>query len=69
MTDEIKDSCGSDRLIAFTDSIGERLGIDVLSWEMFDLEPADFLDINHMNARGGREKLSRQLAKMVLSSN
>jgi len=67
MTDEIKDDCGSDRLIAFTDGIGERLGIDVLSWETFDLEPADFLDINHMNARGGREKLSRQLAGLVLS--
>ena len=65
MTDEIKDSCGSDRLIAFTNDIGEQLGIDVLSWETFDLEPTDFLDINHMNARGGREKLSRQLADII----
>ena len=67
MTDEIKDSCGSDRLIAFTSAIGEQLGIEVLSWETFDLEPTDFLDINHMNARGGREKLSRQLAGLVRS--
>ncbi len=69
MTDEIKESCGSDRLVAFTRGIGEQLGIDVLSWETFDLEPADFLDINHMNARGGREKLSRQLAGLVLPSD
>jgi amino acid adenylation domain-containing protein len=69
MTDEIKDSCGSDRLTAFTSDIGEQLSIDVLSWETFDLESADFRDINHMNARGGREKLSRQLAELVLSSD
>jgi acyl carrier protein len=69
MTDEIKGSCGSDRLVTFTRGIGEQLGIDVLSWERFDLEPADFLDINHMNARGGREKLSRQLAGLVQPSD
>ena len=43
----------------------QQLGIEVIPWESFDLEPADFLDINHMNARGGREKLSRQLAERV----
>ena len=47
--------------------IGEELGVKTLPWEQFDLEPADFLDINHMNARGGREKLSRQLAAMLIS--
>jgi len=67
MTDEIRGSCGSDRLVAFTREIGDTLGIEVLSWEAFDLEPGDFLDINHMNARGGREKLSRQLAEMVFA--
>lgn len=69
MTDEIKDTCGSDRLKEFTHDIRERLGISMLSWEAFDLEPTDFLDINHMNARGGREKLSRQLAAMIFSEN
>ena len=68
MTDEIKDSCGSDRLTAFTRAISEQLGINVLSWQAFDLQPGDFLDINHMNARGGREKLSRQLAAMIRTS-
>ena len=67
MTDELKETCGSDRLTGFTDDISEKLGVSMLSWEAFDLEPADFLDINHMNARGGREKLSRQLASMVFS--
>ncbi|MGI9222076.1 MAG: hypothetical protein ACR2QS_13685 [Woeseiaceae bacterium] len=35
-------------------------------WQEYDLEPDDFLDINHMNARGGGDKLSRQLAAMLL---
>jgi len=65
MTDEIRDNCGSDRLIGISNDISEKLGITVLPWEAFDLEPADFLDINHMNARGGREKLSRQLAALL----
>ena len=65
MTDEIEDSCGSDRLVRFTEAIGTTLGINVLDWRSFDLQPDDFLDVNHMNARGGREKLSRQLAGMV----
>jgi len=69
MTDEIKASCGSDNLKEFTRDIGQKLGIKMLEWEAFDLEPADFLDINHMNARGGREKLSRQLATMIFPSD
>lgn len=69
MTDEIRGSCGSDTLVAFTDEITGKLGIPVLPWESFDLEPDDFLDINHMNARGGREKLSRQLAAMVRAAD
>ena len=65
MTDELKDTCGSDGLLAFTREISERLGIAVLPWEEFELAPTDYLDINHMNARGGRDKLSRQLAAML----
>ena len=65
MTDEIRDSCGSRTLVDFAAGITEQLGIEVIPWESFDLEPDDFLDINHMNARGGREKLSRQLAERV----
>jgi amino acid adenylation domain-containing protein len=65
MTDELRDELGSDRLANFSSDITDKLGIEVLSWEAFDLEPSDFLDINHMNARGGREKLSRQLAAMI----
>ncbi|MGI9271188.1 MAG: non-ribosomal peptide synthetase [Woeseiaceae bacterium] len=65
MTDELKGEVGSDVLTDFISDIGRKLGIEVLSWEAFDLEPSDFLDINHMNARGGREKLSRQLAAMI----
>jgi acyl carrier protein len=65
MTDEIKDSCGSQALETFTSDIETTLGIEVLDWRSFDLQPDDFLDVNHMNARGGREKLSRQLAGMV----
>jgi hypothetical protein len=62
MTDELKDEISSDTLLRFMRDISDRLGIEVLAWDGYDLEPDDFLDINHMNARGGREKLSRQLA-------
>ena len=67
MTDELRDDVGGDALARVAADIAGDLGIDVLPWESFDLEPADFLDINHMNARGGREKLSRQLAEMLRS--
>ena len=67
MTDELKDEINSDVLENFIAEIRATLDVDVLPWEAFDLEPSDFLDINHMNARGGREKLSRQLAAMVNS--
>lgn len=65
MTEEIRGTLGSDALLRFTADIASQLGVTVLDWESFDLEPGDFLDINHMNAKGGREKLSRQLAAMV----
>jgi len=67
MTDELKDTHGSDIPTRFADELNASLGISTLPWENFDLEPDDFLDINHMNARGGREKLSCQLAKMLIS--
>jgi hypothetical protein len=62
MTDELKDGVSSDALTRFTQEIASTLGVEVLAWDTYDLQPDDFLDINHMNARGGREKLSRQLA-------
>jgi amino acid adenylation domain-containing protein len=65
MTDELRDEISSDTLERFTLAIRDELGIEVLPWEAFDLQPEDFLDINHMNARGGREKLSRQLRAML----
>ncbi len=68
MIDEIREDCGTDRLDAFIRKIDEELGIKTLPWEDFELVPDDFLDVNHMNARGGREKLSRQLAEMIYSA-
>jgi len=65
MIDELRAEIQLTTLSEFTRGISERLGIEVLPWESFELEPEDFLDINHMNARGGREKLSRQLAGML----
>jgi len=67
MIEELRDECGTDKLDQFIRRISEELSVKTLPWEQFDLEPADFLDINHMNARGGREKLSRQLAEMLVS--
>lgn len=67
MTAEIQAEVGSDALARFIASIRAELGIDVLPWDEFALVPDDFLDVNHMNARGGREKLSRQLADKILN--
>ncbi|MGA8204537.1 MAG: hypothetical protein WB812_08470, partial [Woeseiaceae bacterium] len=50
-----------------TRELGEQLDAPMLPWEEFDLDPADYLDINHMNARGGRDHLSGQLAAMVFA--
>ena len=66
MTEEICHECGGDSLENFVQIIRSELGITVLPWTDFDLVPDDFLDVNHMNARGGREKLSRQLARMII---
>jgi hypothetical protein len=66
MTDEISGECGSENLREFISAMSDRLDIEVLPWTDFDLVPDDYLDVNHMNARGGREKLSRQLAQMIL---
>ncbi len=63
--DELKDRISSDTLTRFTREISDRLGIEVLPWDAFDLERGDFRDITHMNADGGPEKLSRQLAVML----
>jgi amino acid adenylation domain-containing protein len=38
----------------------------ILDWQTFDLEDDDFLDFNHANAHGGRQKLSVQLAHKTL---
>jgi len=54
-------------LTRFADDLSAAHGIATIPWDTFNLEPDDFLDINHMNARGGREKLSRQLAEMLIS--
>ena len=37
----------------------------VLPWEDFELESDEYFDVNHANARGGRERLSRQLVDML----
>lgn len=67
MTDEIESDVGGESLQDFITGISAELGIDVLPWDGYDLVPEDFLDVNHMNARGGREKLSRQLAAKIPS--
>jgi hypothetical protein len=65
MLEELERRGGPDRLAeVLADGVG-RLGAEVLPWQEFDLGPDCYLDINHMNARGGREELSRQLANML----
>jgi amino acid adenylation domain-containing protein len=67
MTNELTDVQGGDILTRFAKELSVSHGIATIPWDEFDLEPDDFLDINHMNARGGREKLSRQLAEKLIS--
>ena len=67
MTAELEDVPQSDILEIFAKDLLENQGIATISWQEFELVPGDFLDINHMNARGGREKLSRQLARKLFS--
>jgi amino acid adenylation domain-containing protein len=40
-------------------------GVELIAPDRFELEDADFLDINHVNPGAGRPKLSRQLARRV----
>jgi len=65
MLDELRDDVATDKLHRLTRELGEQLDAPMLPWEDFDLDPADYLDINHMNARGGRDRLSGQLAAMI----
>jgi amino acid adenylation domain-containing protein len=67
MLDELRDSVGTDRLHRLVRDLSDRLGAPMLPWEEFDLAPGDYLDINHMNARGGRDRLSHQLAGFVFA--
>lgn len=67
MLDEIERASGPDRLAEVIDNAVSGLGAEVLPWQEFNLGPDCYLDINHMNARGGREELSRQLAAMLFA--
>jgi amino acid adenylation domain-containing protein len=68
MLDELGDSFATGKLEAFTAELSQRLAAPMLPWRDFELQPGHYLDINHMNARGGRDELSRQLAAMIFAS-
>ena len=40
-------------------------GVELIAPDVFQLEDADFLDINHVNPGAGRPKLTRQLATLA----
>lgn len=67
MLAEMEDRSEGPHLRRELDRVSEELGIEVLEWERFDLEPGDFLDINHTNAQRGRARLTQQLARLVLT--
>jgi hypothetical protein len=54
-----------DRLETTLTRLGADLGIEVLRWQDFDLAPVDFLDINHVNAATGRQRITSQIAQRV----
>ena len=65
VVDELPAGAGSDRLRNFLREVTARSGMRVLQWQDFELESDEYFDVNHANARGGRERLSRQLADML----
>ena len=67
MLAEMEDRSEGPHLRRELDRVSEELGIEVLEWGRFDLEPGDFLDINHTNAQLGRARLTQQLARLVLT--
>ncbi len=67
MLEELERGSGPDHLAEVLADATGRLGAEVMPWQEFDLGPDCYLDINHMNARGGREELSRQLADVLFA--
>lgn len=65
MLSELDDVQDSGVFPRFVEDLRNDHAIETIPWQEFDLDPDDFLDVNHMTARGGREKLSRQLARMI----
>ena len=63
--DELAGKVTGDALTNLVRDIRERLGIDVLPWDAFDLQPDDFRDITHMRTQDAASKLSGQLAAML----
>ena len=62
---QLPEDTGSDRLRDFLRGVTARTGMRVLPWQGFELESDHYFDVNHANARGGRERLSRQLVEML----
>jgi amino acid adenylation domain-containing protein len=67
MLEELEPSGGPDRLAEVLADAAGRLGVEALPWREFNLGPDCDLDINNLNARGGREELTRQLADMLFA--
>ncbi len=58
---------GSTNFDKVLDWISKRSGLPILAWQDFQLDGADFLNINHVNPQPGMGKLTRQLAQMCLT--
>lgn len=54
-----------DRFDKVLAEVGAIAGVELIPPSVFDLEDADFLDINHVNPGQGRPKLSAQLAHLL----
>ena len=54
-----------ERFDALLRRIAAIQGVELVAPDGFELEDADFLDINHVNPGAGRPKLSRQLARVL----
>lgn len=62
-------SAGAQRVCEFVQQTGRAFAASMFAWHDFELEPSDFLDVNHLHPWGGRQKFSRQLARLLFDGN
>jgi amino acid adenylation domain-containing protein len=69
MLDEVPSRLHGERFASILREVARVPGLELIPPDAFDLDDADFLDINHVNPGSGRPKLSRQLARHIFGQS